>query len=93
MNELELQLSPLAHMTFDEVKSAAAEDLIAVASILTTRAYEVRAGDMDAFYKAITDDIPKCHEMLAIRQGYRAERREIPATANAALHGTSAGPV
>lgn len=73
----ELELAPMTHITFDEMKNAAAEDLMAVASILVTRANEVKAGDMDALYKAIAEDIPQCHEMLAVRQSYRAERREI----------------
>lgn len=67
----------IAPMTFAEMKEAAAADLREVAKLLNAKADEVAAGDMDAFYSTVADDFFKWLEMLAFRQSYRAERREL----------------
>lgn len=71
-----MELKP---MTFADMKDAAAADLREVAKLLNARADEVAAGDMDQFYKFIVNDWQTWLEMLTLRQGNRAERREVPA--------------
>jgi hypothetical protein len=68
-------LPEMQPMTFVEMRDAAAADLREVAKLLNARADEVAAGDMDAFYTVLTDDIGKWLEMLILRQSYRGERR------------------
>lgn len=75
-----INLPPLKHLTFDEMKASAAQDLRDFAAIVVTRANEVENGDMDAFYKLVSEEFSNCLQMLLIRQGYRAERREISPT-------------
>jgi hypothetical protein len=67
----------LKPLSFEEMKTEAAKDLRAVADLFEMRARAVEAGDMDAFYKLITEEIHDWHQMLVFRQGHRGERREI----------------
>lgn len=67
----------LIPLSFDGMKAEAAADLRAVADLFEMRARAVEAGDMDAFYKLITEEIAQWSEMLIFRQAWRGERREI----------------
>lgn len=68
----------LEHMTFVEMRDAAAADLREVAKLLSARADEVAQGKMDAFYSVLVEDFASWAEMLAFRQAYRAERHSTP---------------
>jgi hypothetical protein len=63
-------------MSFEEMKAQAAADLRAVAAILEDHARRVDAGDIEGYYEAMCEQMPKCQEMLMLRQAHRAERRE-----------------
>lgn len=68
----------LTHMSFTEMKDAAAADLREVARLLKAKADEVATGDMDAFYSVLVIDSQQWLEMLAFRQLHRAERHAQP---------------
>lgn len=71
------QRRPVPRMTFDEMKKQTADDLRRVADLFELRARAVESGDMEAFYKLMTEELPSWHQMMLLRQADRAERREL----------------